>query len=498
VESFGLVFYQVDRWDLRSNGLVMPKNIVIIGIDFPNDEVELKSLRSQTSLLDYDISVFNPDISSFYSYSTEKYLGKPALDDTNSFELQEQLAHWRREILEAIKVGKTVFLLLNELQEVYVATGKKEYSGTGRNRQTTKIVTPYSNYKLIPGEIDIVNSEGTSMKLCGSDNLLTTYWAELNGVSEFRVFVSGEGVRPLVTTKTGNKTVGAYLKYKDAPGTLVLLPYINLDRDDFYYVRKDEAYFNKKAIQTCKQFISAISGVDDLLKEGREFTPAPDWVTQDKFVLPTEQKIRDKLLTLETKIDVIRNEKEKNQQALAEETDLKGLLYEKGKPLETAILKSLKLIGFEASPYHDSESEFDVVFESEEGRLIGEAEGKDNKPINIDKLRQLEMNIHEDFSRDEVKEMSKGALIGNAYRLSPPEYRGDFFTEKCLIASKRDNVALIRTTDLFYISKYLSAKKDKVFANKCRKAILNTVGVVVFPSIPEPYKQSPKQVTTNT
>ena len=173
--------------------------------------------------------------------------------------------------------------------------------------------------------------------------------------------------------------------------------------------------------------------------------------------------------------------------------EIKGLLYEKGKPLEAAILKSLKVLGFDCSKYRASDSEFDVVFESIEGRLIGEAEGKDNKAINIDKLRQLEMNIHEDFSRDGVNDMAKGVLIGNAYRLLPPEKRGDFFTEKCLIAASRSKTALIRTTDLFYISRYLSARVNKVFAKKCRKAILETVGIVVFPNIPELEPQTSQQ-----
>ena len=56
-------------------------------------------------------------------------------------------------------------------------------------------------------------------------------------------------------------------------------------------------------------------------------------------------------------------------------------------------------MGFVASPYKEANSEFDVVFESAEGRLLGEAEGKDSKAISVDKLRQLVMNIHEDLQR---------------------------------------------------------------------------------------------------
>ena len=82
-------------------------------------------------------------------------------------------------------------------------------------------------------------------------------------------------------------------------------------------------------------------------------------------------------------------------------------------------------MGFKANPFQEKDSVFDVVFESQEGRLIGEAEGKDNKAINIEKLRQLELNLQEDYSRDEISEFAKGALIGNAYRLTPPEERRD-------------------------------------------------------------------------
>jgi len=467
----------------------MLKKIIIVGMGLPLDEVEFQSIYSQVSLLDYDISVFNPDIRSLYRYH-EEYLGKPCLNDTDSFKLQEQLAHWKREILGAIRAGKTVFLLLNKLQEVYVATGQKTYSGTGRNRQTTRHVTNVSNYSLIPGGINVVNSKGTLMKLSGSSNPLATYWSEVGHLSEFCVLVTGEGVRPLVVTSTGDKIVGAYLKYKDANGTLILLPYIDFDRADFTRTtRSGNEVWTDNGIQASKRFISAILGVDSTLKENLEYTPAPDWVANQEYVLLKEQQISDELLTLETKIDSIQKQKEQLQQALAEETELKRLLYEKGTPLEAAILKSLKLIGFEASRYHAADSEFDAVFESSEGRFIGEAEGKDNKAINIDKLRQLEMNIHEDYSRDEVNKIAKGVLFGNAYRLSPPENRSDFFTEKCTIASKRSNTALVRTTDLFNVSKYLSSVEDKEFAKACRKAILETTGLVVFPDIPESEKQ---------
>lgn len=169
---------------------------------------------------------------------------------------------------------------------------------------------------------------------------------------------------------------------------------------------------------------------------------------------------------------------------------MKRLLYEKGKPLESAIHTALEIMGFTVTHFEDSESEFDVVFESKEGRLIGEAEGKDSKAINVDKLRQLEMNIHEDFAREEVEDMAKGALIGNAYRLIEPEEREEFFTAKCLTAANRSGTALVSTIHLFDVAQYLSGKKDKAFSKKCRKVIIETIGVVKFPEIPTTGKEA--------
>lgn len=151
------------------------------------------------------------------------------------------------------------------------------------------------------------------------------------------------------------------------------------------------------------------------------------------------------------------------------------------------------------SQFDNGESEFDAVFESKEGRLIGEAEGKDNKPINIDKLRQLAMNIHEDLERDEVNDPAKPVLFGNPYRLQPIDTRPEPFTTKCISAATTSSTALVFTPDLFLIAKYLKDKRDIRYATKCRKAILTSVGQVKFPAVPnEAYLENEQPKSDNT
>jgi len=466
------------------------KNVVSIEYEIPGADIENISIKSKVSLLDYDVVIFNPSIYEFYGYGYENYLGKPCLDDYNSFSLKEHVEHWRREILESIKSGKNIFFMLNKEQEVYVATGEKSYSGTGRNRQTTRHVTNSSNYSMVPGRINVTSSIGSNMVLAEKNNVLTSYWSSIGKISEFRVLLNGEGIKPLVQTKTGAKTVGAQVRYKNADGNLMLLPYIDFELDEYTYQNEaDEKYYwTDEAISIGKRFISSILALDKALKMSGELSAKPEWLTQDKYVLPKEEKARNKLIEIASEIAELNRQKEALQHEIEEESVLKRLLYENGKPLEEAIRIALELMGFSVTNFQNAESEFDVVFESREGRLIGEAEGKDNRAINIGKLRQLEMNIHEDFERDDVQDIAKGALIGNAYRLTEPGEREDFFTTKCQTAASRSGTALIRTTDLFVVAKYLSAKKDKVFSRKCRKAIIETVGAVTFPEVPESSK----------
>ena len=156
-----------------------------------------------------------------------------------------------------------------------------------------------------------------------------------------------------------------------------------------------------------------------------------------------------------------------------------------GRRLEAAVLEAMRLMEFEASNFRSSDSEFDVVLECAEGRCVGEVEGRDRKAISIDKMRQLEVNIHEDLSREEVSEPAKGILFGNAFRLSSPSDRpAEHFTAKCMTAAKRNRTALIRTCDLFEVAKTLADTRDVGFATSCREAIFDTSGgVVVFPAI---------------
>ncbi len=492
------------------------KAIVSIDCEIPGSLSKFVPFESLTSLLDWDIIMFNPSITEF-TISYDSYQGKPSLSADRSFRLKEASDHWKRELSEAFLAGKTIFVFLPELQEVYIDTGRREYSGTGRNRQTTQIVSVFNNFLCIPLNFTAVASQGKSMKLTKAGAILADYWRQFAGESNYKVLISGKIDEPLLVTKSGDKTVGALFQSRDSTGSILLLPHLNLWSETFYEdeLESDEGVYDEDEEENRKQdhmvwteagitfgnkLLKCIVEIDRALRAYSEITPEPDWIDNSIFVLPQEATVKENLLKVKTKLEDLEKRKIELKANLTHHSSPKRLLYEKGKVLENAILYALKTIGFEASPYKDTDSEFDVVFESTEGRFLGEAEGKDSKPINIDKLRQLEMNIHEDFEREEIDEMAKGALFGNAYRLQPLGERKDFFTIKCQTAAKRSGTALIRTIDLFPIVQYLSGKKDTAFAKKCRQAIFDTSGdVVTFPVPPHnKSKESVKEAKNST
>lgn len=464
------------------------KNILTIGFSLADEDIGFSEYDSDISLLDWDIVLFKPDINDYILRAESMFQGKPCLSDDASFKLKAQSEHWRREIKSAVDHGKLIIVFLSELKQLSIETGEKQFSGTGRNQKTTRIVTDYDNYQSIPLSLKPFISKGKEIKLSPkSSEIISSYWSEFSSVSSYNVILEGE-YTPCLVTKHGDKTVGTVIRSKNSNGALVCLPDIDFYPDSFFVGEEgeeNEGDWTTEALQFSSKFIKCIVSLSKAINSQGELTPEPDWAKDTAYKLEKERAEAQKLLKIEKKLEAVQAEKESVMDTVKELERFRHLLFEKGKPLEFAILDALKAIGFKVSQFDDGESEFDVVFESKEGRLIGEAEGKDNKAINIDKLRQLALNIHEDLEREEIDEPAKPVLFGNAYRLLPLEERPGPFTKKCLTASTTSSTALVFTPDLFEVAKYLKDNKDARFATKCRKAIFSSVGLVEFPAIPQ-------------
>jgi hypothetical protein len=291
----------------------------------------------------------------------------------------------------------------------------------------------------------------------------------------------------LVKTKSGNRIVGACVR--KGRGALVAVPNLDVDNDEYLEEREVDGqtgfYWTSKALAFGGRFVACVVAMADALASEVASTPPPGWAREDTYRLPEEQEIEENIAEITTQVAALDSRRSELKAKLQTAGTLRNLLFEQGKPLESAVLEALELMGFDAKGLREKDSEFDAVFTSPEGRFIGEVEGKDNRAINVDKFSQLERNLNEDFARDEVSEFAKGVLFGNASRLQVPVTRGDTFTEKCRTAATRLGVALVSTPDMFIPCRYLKDRADPDYARQCREAISMTSGsVVVFPAPP--------------
>ncbi len=443
-------------------------NIIIIGNEIHSEDsnVSCEEFSSNVSLHDYDICIFFPNIKEQVALGKLDFNGRRVLNAKQASDYAGSIFHWQREIIEALDAGKNIFVLLNKEESIYTDTGS------------------YSNYRFLPNNVNVLNVRGKSMKLLPSGKSLSQYWNALEKNSEYRVYLNCEDAIPFIETKTGGKSVGGFIKNQNKDNGLILLPYINFENTDLTYFKDGTEFWNKDGVALCKKFIGNIKELNSQFSRTDKKSSTPSWLESKNYKLVKEISIEKELQDLSKTIKKLSEKDNELRKKLENEQGLKDLLYETGEHLEKSVMMALKILGFTTKKFQNHTSEFDVVFESEEGRIIGEVEGKDNKPINIEKFRQLETNIHEDFERDEVSVIAKGALIGNACRLKDPKERGDYFTEKCLQAAKRNKTALIRSLDLFLVAKdILDNNPDDEYLKKCRSAIFSADQIVTFPKL---------------
>ena len=459
------------------------RSVLSVGYQIPGLGNNYLEFDSNRSLLDADVVLFYPTLRGFYS--NQYYQGKRRISNDDSPRAVEHCKRWKQELLESLKAGKTVITFLSPLEEVYVHLGQKEVSGTGRNQKVTYIVERMTNYDALPFDLGtIVPKGGSEIRTATDLKQLSPYWLLFGSHSPYKVYLKQPSGTPLLTAKSPDAIVG--LMIETGKGTALLLPPVEYDEDKFTKENeKGELIWNKQAITFGSQLLEALLELDRAFRAESEITPAPGWVRESEFVVVAEVALEKEAFNKDKEIERLRAERDLLMAKAAETANIRDLLYEGGKPLEKAILRALKAMGFVAMPFMEDGSEFDSVFSAPEGRFIGEAEGKNEKAINVDKLDQLERNIREDFARQGEGIYAKGVLFGNAYRLKHPAERPDFFTAKCYSAAARSRVALVRTPDLFPVVRYLEESNNQQFATACRQAILEAEGVVVnFPPIP--------------
>lgn len=464
----------------------MSRQIVTIGYEVPGYSELGVGFGDRASLMDADILVVSPELfepsGGWVSFTRG---GGGCYDVASSKRFIEKISHLKKELGDHLRAGKSVFVFLAG-EVMHTLSDDVSSSRKGENSYSTY---QFSNYSFLPINLGhLTTASGNEVRFSGSP-IFANFHSEFSQFLRYELYVEdADDAQVVYTGKDDSKMLGAV--YSVGAGHIITLPVVSYNWGDYTEVReeegREETYWNEKGLAFGNKLVECLIGIERSLRFESGRTPAPDWTLEEKFVRRIEEQLRGRINENNEEIERLETETAKLLSELEEEKKIKGLLFEQGTALEVAVIKALKILGYEAENYDDGELEIDqVIVGPEKHRFIGETEGKDTKDINITKFRQLVDALNADFAREEVEEKADGILFGNPQRLIHPEQRSLDFTEKCKSGALREKIALVRTPDLFVVATYLSENDDVEFKKACRDAIYEGLGAVVaFPEIP--------------
>ncbi|WP_024771874.1 hypothetical protein [Aquimarina macrocephali] len=464
----------------------MKKDIITMGFEIPGHSNLEKDFTSNISLMDADIIAISPEIvyPDGYGWVNFSSGGTGCYDVATSKGFLQKSEHLKKELSDMLKLGKTVFLFLHQ---------KKSYSlglsvSSPRKGQSTYNTKSSSNYDFLPINIGkLTSASGKKIQFSGNQLFSNFNKNFRNNLAYDAYLENPDSSQVIYTGKDKNKVLGSI--HPVGNGHLITLPKIDYDENKFieYNEEKDENFWSKEAITFGKSLIQSLIDIDRNISLNSDKTPIPNWANSDEFSTKKALSIEGTIETNHLKIKELKEINTQLNEKILEENKFKDLLFETGNLLEDSVTEALRILGYEAENYDDGVLELDQVITSpEKHRFIGECEGKDNKDINITKFRQLLESLNADFARDEVQEKAYGILFGNPQRLLEPKSRNLDFTEKCKIGAEREKIALVKTSDLFVVIKYLRENENEGFKKKCREAIYKGLGKIVkFPKIPK-------------
>lgn len=414
--------------------------ILAIGSFYEHESVDCVSFGSTISFLDYDIVVidFQYILSDYKASSSGTYRGYKCLNDDDSVKLLQDIERRRLEIIEMLKLGRSIVVYTPCDQICYVDTGRREYSGTGKNRHTTRIVQDINLLSVLPVSFNTIQASGSSIEFKGEE-LFSAFWNKNKKYLSFNAYFKETVGKPLFYIKGTDKVIGSYLNVEN--GSLLFIPAFSDENEE----EKNEREF----------FKSIIVVINELKKSTGDFE-LPDWALN--YLLPDELKQRDVLSKYEKDLKSISNKISKQKKLISMIEENKILFTGTGKALEIHVGKIFSNLGFEVAEGLPGRDDLILKF----GGKVAVVEVKGVSKSAAEKhAAQLEKWVSEYYSSHEL--LPKGILIVNAFKDIPLKDRiEDAFPSQMKSYCENRNHCLLTGIQLLGLYLFCNQNKDKI------------------------------------
>jgi hypothetical protein len=443
---------------------------------------------SDVSVFDYDVVIWDPEESMRrYAYGSyyDRYKGLPSLSEDDSVRLTADAARRRREFVEFINAGRSLIVIVRPPQECYIDTGQRNYSGTGRNRVTTRLLSDFDLLSSLPvSGIHFVKASGSRIEIIGSGPA-----AEL--LKKYKAFLSYDAVMteargtPLAKVVGTDRVVSALIKTKSG-GYLLLLPAIHLAAEDDDSDEEDEQEEGHEQdeesedeesqereesrwIPEAPEFqADLLSALQDLSDHG--VVARPPWAKA--YGTAEQRELTADIAAQQTRIEAERDTLAQLHQRREESEARDQLFLGYGRALEVQVRDVLELLGGTITEPPPGRDDWRVEFP--EGKAVLEIKGV-TKSAAERHAAQLEKWVASAY--EESGEMPKGILVVNTWREKPLRERTEEdFPAQMVPYSKGRGHCLISGLQMFVIRAEVEANPDK--AESWRKVLLKTKGPV--------------------
>jgi hypothetical protein len=266
-----------------------------------------RNFSGDISVFDYDVVIWDPHkglgryIADVYPYPAT-YRGLPSLGDDASVRIEADVERRRKEFAEFIAMGRVLVMIVRPPMRCYIDTGKREYSGTGRNRKTTVKVSEFDLLSALPiADPQFQKSSGENIELKGSGPIVDLLRKYRNSFKYKAVM--GHHPGEVLAHVGGTDRVVSSIQQSPGGGYLLLLPAVNwrlpYDEEEDYPDEEEDQWLSE-ARQFQEDLLAAIEQL-----AGSHGVSWPSWA--EHYITSDQQTIRTEIVKQQEHVEAARD-----------------------------------------------------------------------------------------------------------------------------------------------------------------------------------------------
>ncbi len=435
----------------------------ILGINTPFGSMNYKgfihnNFRSATSFMDYDAVLIDTSYLArhYEADPCRTFEGKRMISEDESCLILEEYSLIKTQLIELLKQGKNVFVLMATNENCYIYNKHNELGRAGKKLRGLYPVTEFNMFSFLPIDLKPTMVSGEKFNITCQPPY-STFFQATRDIVYYDAYFEVPKKSSLLTLPNSDKSISAVFEYEK--GKIIILPY-PYDEGNFDTEKEWKKY--------AKKYLDALFELNRALCSESNSYELPLWSNNVKIL--TEEDEENKLAQELKRLQNIQNRMKKLQKHIEDIRKKKILITASGTPLEEVVQETLREIGFVLSETEVGRS--DIIASYNGIDIVAEIKGV-SKSAAEKHAAQLEKWVAQFI--EEKEHSPKPILIVNGYCDTPLSERGEgIFPNQMLKYCEARGHALITTTQLLCL--YIEIKKNPTCAEERITELLSCVG----------------------